>query len=238
MGVRIIAVLNRIDRQIVINFILILLLLATGTYAFIHYDLSAYFLQKERAIALIRSYHPYDEVVFIALQILQVVLAPIPGEFTGIIGGYLFGPLLGTIYSTIGLTIGSWLAFVIARIFGLPLVERVVKQETIRKYDYVLEHQGVMISFVLFLIPGFPKDCLCYILGLSHMKTWKFLAISTIGRLLGTVMLSVGGGLARNDHYKTVLVISIVCIVFVVLSYIYRDKWLENLKKGKVKGKD
>jgi uncharacterized membrane protein YdjX (TVP38/TMEM64 family) len=233
-----IAVPNRIDRQIVINVILILLLLATGTYAFIHFDLSAYFLQKERAIALIRSYHPYDEVVFIALQILQVALAPIPGEFTGIIGGYLFGPLLGTIYSTIGLTIGSWLAFVIARIFGLPLVERIVKPETIRKYDYALEHQGVLISFVLFLIPGFPKDCLCYILGLSHMKTWKFLIISTIGRLLGTVMLSVGGGLARNDNYKTVLIISIVCVVFVVLSYIYRDKWLENLKKGKAEGQD
>jgi uncharacterized membrane protein YdjX (TVP38/TMEM64 family) len=226
-----IAVPNRIDRQFVINVIIILLLLATGTYAFIHYDLSAYFLQKERAIALIRSYHPYDEVVFIALQILQVALAPIPGEFTGIIGGYLFGPLLGTIYSTIGLTIGSWLAFVIARIFGLPLVEKVVKPETIRKYDYVLEHQGVMISFILFIIPGFPKDCLCYILGLSHMKTWKFLTISTIGRLLGTVMLSVGGGLARNDNYKTVLIITIVCVVFIVLSYIYRDKWLEKLKK-------
>lgn len=224
---------NRIDRQVVINILLILLLLATGAYAFIHFDLSAYFLQKERAIALIRSYHPYDEVVFIVLQILQVALAPIPGEFTGIIGGYLFGPLLGTIYSTIGLTIGSWLAFVIARIFGLPLVEKVVKPETIQKYDYVLEHQGAMISFILFLIPGFPKDCLCYILGLSHMKTWKFLAISTIGRLMGTVMLSVGGGLARNDHYKTVLVISVVCVIFVVLSYIYRDKWLENLKKGK-----
>jgi uncharacterized membrane protein YdjX (TVP38/TMEM64 family) len=63
------------------------------------------------------------------------------------------------------------------------------------------------------------------------MKIWKFLIISTIGRLLGTVMLSVGGGLARNDNYKTVLIITLVCVVFIVLSYIYRDKWLEKLKK-------
>jgi len=223
--------LTRIDRKLIISVLLILCALTAGTYAFIHYNLSAYFLQKELTIALIRSYHPYDEVVFISLQVLQVVLAPIPGEFTGIIGGYLFGPLLGTLYSTIGLTAGSWLAFIIARIFGLPLVERVVKSKTIRKYDYVLEHQGTVISFVLFLIPGFPKDCLCYILGLSHMKTWKFLVISTIGRLLGTTMLSVGGGLARDDHYQAMLMIIFVCVVFMAVSYLYREKWLELLKK-------
>lgn len=223
--------LIRIYRRLLINALLILVVLMAGTYAFIHYDLSAYFRQKELVIALIRSYHPYDEVVFISLQILQVVLAPIPGEVTGIIGGYLFGPLLGTIYSTIGLTIGSWLAFVIARIFGLPLVERAVKPEIIRKYDYLVEHQGALVSFVLFLIPGFPKDYLCYILGLSHMRTWRFLVISTIGRLLGIVLLFIGGGFARNNHYKTLLMIIFVCVVFMVLSYIYRDKWLEMLKR-------
>lgn len=223
--------LTRIKCYYLINALLLLVLIASGTCAFIHYDLSAYFLHKERAIALINSYHPYDEVVFISLQILQVVLAPIPGEVTGIIGGYLFGPLLGTIYSTIGLAIGSWLAFAIARIFGLPLVELAVKPEIIRKYDYLVEHQGVLFSFVLFLIPGFPKDYLCYILGLSHMRTWIFLVISTIGRLLGTVLLSLGGGFARNNHYKTLLMIFFVSGVFMVLGYIYRDKWLKMLKR-------
>ena len=73
------------------------------------------------------------------VQILQVVAAPIPGEVTGLIGGYLYGPSIGTIYSTIGLTIGSWMAFVLARFFGLPLVEKAVKPSIIEKYDYFLE---------------------------------------------------------------------------------------------------
>ena len=63
---------------------------------------------------------------FMLLQVLQVIITPIPGEVTGLIGGYLYGPMLGTVYSTIGLTIGSWIAFILARAYGLPLVERVV----------------------------------------------------------------------------------------------------------------
>jgi uncharacterized membrane protein YdjX (TVP38/TMEM64 family) len=220
-----------ITRRFPIKILLLLGLIASGIFVFIHYDLYVDFLHKERAIAFIKSFHPYDELVFISLQILQVVVAPIPGELTGIIGGYLYGPLLGTIYSTIGLTLGSWLAFALARMFGLPLVEKTVKPEIIQKYDYLMEHQGLLVSFVLFLIPGFPKDYLCYIIGLSHIRTWTFLVISTIGRLLGTVLLSVSGSNARNNQYGALLMIIAVSGVFILVGYLYREKLLEMLRK-------
>ena len=102
--------------------ILALLVLVTlGTYLFTHYNWYVYFVDRDKAIQLITSFHPYDEVFLILLQIIQVVAAPIPGEATGLIGGYLYGPYLGTLYSTIGLTIGSWIAFILARFFGMPL---------------------------------------------------------------------------------------------------------------------
>lgn len=224
---------NPIKSRPNIKFLFLLLLIVAGTYFFIHYDLYVFFLHRKRATALIRSYHPYDGLVFIFLQILQVVFAPLPGEVSGVIGGYLYGPVMGTFYSTIGLTIGSWLAFVIARIFGLPLVEKAVKPEVLQKYDYLMEHRGTLLSFILFLIPGFPKDCLCYIMGLSHMKTWTFLVISTIGRLFGTVLLSLSGNYAQNGQYRTLLVIIIASSIFLLLGYLYRDKLLEMLKKDK-----
>jgi uncharacterized membrane protein YdjX (TVP38/TMEM64 family) len=226
-----------ITRRFLIKVLLFLGLIALGIFAFIHYDLYVNFVHKERAIAFIKSFHPYDEFVFISLQILQVVVAPIPGELTGIIGGYLYGSFLGTIYSTIGLTIGSWLAFALARMFGLPLVEKTVKPEIIQKYDYIMEHQGIFISFVLFLIPGFPKDYLCYIMGLSHMRTWTFLAISTIGRLFGTVLLSVSGGYARNNQYGALMMVFALSGVFILVGYLYREKLFELLKKEKQKSK-
>jgi uncharacterized membrane protein YdjX (TVP38/TMEM64 family) len=224
-----------INRRFPIKILLLLGLIASGIFVFIHYDLYVDFLHKERAIAFIKSFHPYDELVFISLQILQVVVAPIPGELTGIIGGYLYGSLLGTIYSTIGLTLGSWLAFAFARMFGLPLVEKTVKPEIIQKYDYIMEHQGVLVSFVLFLIPGFPKDYLCYIMGLSHMRTWTFLVISTIGRLLGTILLSISGSNARNNQYGALLMLIVVSGAFILVVYLYREKLLEMLRKRKTK---
>jgi uncharacterized membrane protein YdjX (TVP38/TMEM64 family) len=213
--------------------LLLLILIALGTYGFLHYDLYVYFIHKEKAIAFINSYHPYDELVFIFLQILQVVAAPIPGEVTGLIGGYLYGPLMGTIYSTIGLTIGSWLAFLLARIFGLPFVERIVKPEIIQKYDYVMEHRGVLISFILFLIPGFPKDCLCYIMGLSHMTITTFLIISTTGRLAGTILLSVCGSFAHHHRYGALIIAFSVSGIFIILAYLYREKLINILRRKK-----
>jgi uncharacterized membrane protein YdjX (TVP38/TMEM64 family) len=220
--------------RLALRILILLAFIILSTYLFIHYDLYVYFASQQKAIALINSFHPYDELVFIAFQILQVVAAPIPGEVTGLIGGYIYGACLGMIYSTIGLTIGSWIAFALARFFGLPLVEKVVKPAIIEKYDYFLEHRGLFVSFILFLIPGFPKDYLCYIMGASHMKTWHFLGISTAGRLLGTILLSVSGSYARNNQYIELLFIAGVSCLLLVIAYFYRDKLLEALKRRHV----
>ena len=219
------------NRRLALRTIFLLLITFLLTYIFIHYDFYIFFVDKQKAITFVNSFHPYDEVVFILLQILQVVVAHIPGEVTGLIGGYLYGPILGTVYSTIGLTIGSWIAFIIARFFGMPLVERVVTSDVLKKFDHFMEHRGILVSFFLFLIPGFPKDCLCYIMGVSHMPTWIFIVISTIGRLLGTVMLTMTGSCVRNGQYHALFIIIGVSTVVFAAAYFHRDKLLERLKK-------
>ena len=217
----------------ILKFVVAILFIVLLTYFVIHYNLHHFFISKQKLISFIKSYHPYDAFVFVILQILQVVFAPIPGEVTGIIGGYLYGPVLGTMYSTVGLTLGSWLAFILARFLGLPFVERAVKPEILQRYDYVMEHQGAVVSFVLFLIPGFPKDYLCYIMGLSHMKVWTFLVISTVGRLFGTILLSLSGSYARNNQYTGLLVLLSVSSVLALVAYLYREKLLEMIRKKK-----
>ena len=222
-------------RHYILGALALITFFGVGTWLFFHYDLHVLFSDRERAVEMITSHDPYDEIIFIALQILQVVFAPIPGEASGFIGGYLYGPLLGTIYSTIGLTLGSWIAFLLAHVFGLPLVERIVKPETLRKYDYVLEHKGVFIVFFLFLIPGIPKDFLCYVLGLSHMRLWTFLIISTVGRLFGTIMLSAFGSFARNNHFIPLVALLVITGLFLIVAYFYREKWLAKLRERATK---
>jgi len=205
---------------------------AAGAYLFYHFDLHTVFLDRAKVTQFIRSFGPWSALIFIVVQILQVILAPVPGEVTGLIGGYLFGPVLGTLYSTVGLGVGSWLAFLLARTLGLPFVEKVVKRSIIEKYDHFMEHQGTFVSFILFLIPGFPKDSLCYIMGLSHMKTSTFVVIATVGRLFGTLGLSVGGNFARGGQGLLLpLALGAVGLVL-LLAYVFRDRWLRLKKKG------
>ena len=226
-------VATSVNQRSILKVIFFLALVIIGTYLVIHYNFYHYLTHREEAIMFLRSFHPYDGIIFILLQILQVVVAPIPGEATGIIGGLLYGTLRGTVYSTIGLTIGSWIAFALAKTLGLPMVEKTVKPEILQKYDYVMEHKGILVSFILFLIPGFPKDCLCYILGMSHMRTWTFLIISTIGRLLGTILLTVTGSCAFNHQYKTLMVIGFISGVLILSGYLFHDRIQKLSRKRK-----
>ena len=137
-----------------------------------------YFLNPKVLKAFVLSFGPYAAVIFVVLQGLQVVFAPIPGEVTGFVGGLLFGKIVGTILSTIGLVLGSCLAFAIARWLGASFVHKIVKKEYIDRFDYFITHRGLYITFILFLIPGFPKDSLCYLLGLTKMRWVDFVLMN------------------------------------------------------------
>jgi len=188
----------------------LVIVIGVATYLFQYYDLHIYLTNTEKGIQFIKPFRPYSEIIFILLQIIQVLFAPLPGEATGFMGGYIYGVLLGTVYSTIGLSLGSWAAFLLARALGMPFVEKIFKAETIKKYDHFITHKGTYISFILFLIPGFPKDTLCYFLGLSHMSLGTFMIISSVGRLLGTFFLSASGASLRNDQMIVFIILLIL----------------------------
>jgi uncharacterized membrane protein YdjX (TVP38/TMEM64 family) len=216
-----------------LRLLLLAALVAAAAWGFVHFDLGRFFADREQTIRLLKSYGALSVMVFILLQVLQVILAPIPGEVTGFIGGYLYGPVLGTLYSTIGLTLGSWLAFGLAHWFGLPLVERFVRPSLVRKYDNFMAHQGTAVAFFLFLIPGFPKDSLCYILGLSHMKVGPFLVVCTVGRLLGTIGLSISGMIARDPcraNIPWMIALAAGSLLF-LLAYFWRREIIRHVRR-------
>ncbi len=212
---------------------LFVLLAIVGGSSFILYKtgLIGFFLNKEKITGFLHSLGPLSFIGFIFLQAAQVIISPIPGEVTGLIGGFLYGKVLGTVISTIGLTIGSIAAFSLSRYFGRPFTDKFVKKETMERYDYLLHHKGAFLVFLLFLIPGFPKDLLCYILGLGHLSTKEFLVISTLGRFMGTVLLTFGGDYLRHQQYYRFSILVGIAIVCILLSMVYRDKIENFLKK-------
>jgi len=180
---------------------------------------------------ILTSFGPYSPLVFILIQLSQVVIAPIPGGAVEFLGGYLFGIGAGLLYNMIGLLLGSWLAFSLARIFEKWVVERFVSPETLRKFDYLIGHEGVILSFLLFLIPCFPKDALCYILGLTPMGLGIFLIISTIGRIPGTLMATLQGAKAYDHQYMTLFILSGISALAILVFYVYHEEIHQLVKK-------
>lgn len=215
------------------------LVLLHNSLSTIGYDkFSVLLSDRENIRDFVASFGPLAPLAFIGLQIMQVVISPIPGEATGFIGGYLFGAIRGFIYSTIGLTLGSWLAFSISRLFTPYVTRRLGKTKIYDKFNFIVEHQGVIIAFIFFLLPGFPKDYLCYLLGLSLMPTNVFLIIVAVGRMPGTLMLALQGSKIFDQEYAIFFILLGIALAAVIVSYMAREKIYRLVQRLHAKNTD
>lgn len=135
----------------------------------------------------------FAPVVFVLLQALQVVLAPIPGGIIGVVGGLAFGGFLGSILGIIGITLGSIIAFFIARKFGRPAVAYFVDKKNLAKFDDFFVKNGAFTLFMIYILPFFPDDLFCYFAGLSKMDFKKFLIVTIVGRGINAIYLAYFG---------------------------------------------
>lgn len=193
-----------------------------------YYDI---FTDREQIKAVVTSFGTGAPVVFIIIQILQVLLAPFPGEATGFIGGFLFGATKGFFYSSIGLTVGSLINFTIGRFLGKRFVRKLIPPAQLERMDNIVKRQGVIVLFGLFVFPGFPKDYLCLFLGLSAIPLKVFILLTAIGRMPGTLMLSLQGSYIFEQRYGWFALILSVCLVLIFLAYRYRERlytWIDK----------
>ncbi len=189
------------------------------------------FKDRNHLRSYVESWGAWAPVAFIVIQAFQVVFAPIPGEFTGAIGGFIFGGVPTTLYSSLGLTIGSIVAFLAARVMGLPLVQLVVSEKSLEKFHFLTERRGALLALILFAIPGFPKDILSYILGVSPMGFPAFVTACALGRIPGTIMLSFSGSAVYNENWTFLIILSAVCAVVLGAVFVWRakiDSWLKR----------
>jgi uncharacterized membrane protein YdjX (TVP38/TMEM64 family) len=132
-------------------------------------------------------------------------------------------------------------AFAFSRTLGRPFVERFVPESALKRFDYLLNQKGAFLAFLLFLIPGTPKDYLCYILGLGQLSTLEFLVIGGVGQLFGTILLSFGGNFIRLEEYGRFFILLGIAVVGVLVALAYKDRlerlfreWHESSRRKKV----
>jgi uncharacterized membrane protein YdjX (TVP38/TMEM64 family) len=182
------------------------------------------FESKEHMRLYLQSWGSWAPIAFIALQMVQVLISPIPGELTGVVGGFFFGTWRAAVYSSFGLTLGSAIAFLLARLIGLPFVKLFIAPDHIAKLEFLAQARGQIALWALFILPGFPKDVLSYLLGLTPLPFLKFIIICCLGRLPGTVLLGVGGAALYKENWNLAITLVAVCIIFAVVFYFKREQ--------------
>ncbi len=140
----------------------------------------------------IKEYGLIGPIIFLLIQIVQVIFLFFPGGASCLAGTLAFGPIEGFFYNYIGLTLGSIVAYMLSKNFGLPLIKKLFKEETIKKYlKYVRNKKFEKIFFLGILLPGAPDDLLCYIAGISNLTFKKFLIIILLGKPLTLIFYSL-----------------------------------------------
>ncbi len=179
------------------------------------------------------SHGVFSYFAFLGITILQVVIAIIPGEPLEIAAGYAFGVLEGTILCIIGMLIGSVIVFGIVRYFGVRAVEVFFSKEKINSVKFLKNTKKLTyITYIIFLIPGTPKDLIGYFIGLTDMKLTTWITISTVARIPSIITSTVGGNaLGVQDYQFAIITFSITLIISAVGLLIYNR--ITDEKRGK-----
>lgn len=144
----------------------------------------------------------WGPLAYMGMVALQVILAVIPGEPFEIAGGYAFGAVEGTALCLTAATAGSLLVFLLVRIFGTRLVRVFFSQEQVQSLRFLKTSPKRDFLFLLiFMIPGTPKDLLCYFAGLTDIRLPVWLLICSLGRIPSLVTSTVGGDALGTQNY-------------------------------------
>lgn len=177
---------------------------------------------------ILRGFGVLAPAALVGLQVLQVVLAPIPGQVLGVVAGYLFGAWWGTLYSMIGITLGSTVAFWLSRRFGRPYVARIAHDEILTAFDDVPEESKRVVLFVVFLLPGLPDDAICFVGGLTNLPLWQLVGIAILGRTPAFFLVNVIGEFLATGRFSAAAAFTVVLTLLSVTGYLYRERLFDR----------
>lgn len=173
-------------------------------------------------------------IVYLVLQMLQIVVAIIPGGVIQILGGVLFDKLLGTVWCLLGVFLGELVVFLLVRRFGMPVVEAFIDKKGIKRLEFLNDSKKLELAvFILFLIPGVPKDALTYIAPLTRIKPSSFFLLSMLARSPAIIMSTFfGANLGEGNILEAVILFALVA-VFGIIGVLYSDRILMLVKDKK-----
>ena len=174
-------------------------------------------------------------LIFIGMMVFQVIIALVPGEPLEIGAGYAFGAVEGTLLCVAGVTIGSLLVFGLVRRFGIRLVEVFFDTGKIKQLKFLQNEKRLdLITFIVFFLPGTPKDLLTYFVGLTDIKLSKFIFTVSVARMPSIITSTVGGSALGIKRYELAAIVFGGTVVISLLGlFIYNKICKHRAKKDK-----
>lgn len=215
-------------------FLLLGILVAVPLYIYFgHYEIIEQFSSIEALQALFEAHHSHTILIYLALQILQIVICVIPGQALQLAAGYLFGFGMGFLWSFLGAAIGTVITFYLAKLLGRDAMDMIFGQ---RKIMEVLNNinckRGIIAVFVIYLIPGIPKDICTYAAGLSRIKIKPFLIVSMVGRTPGMMGSLLIGYQLLEGQYVGAMIVGALAVILFVLGVIFKDRILSLFNRA------
>lgn len=187
----------------------------------------------ERLVERVQNAGPAGVLILLGMQFLQIVVAFIPGEVVQLAAGLMYGPWLGALIILVGCVISSTIIYKLVHALGAPFVQGMVSTEHLEKFR-AFEKSGKLdiVVFILFLIPGMPKDVFTYIVPLTDMPYKKFITLTTIGRIPGVVGSTYAAAGFANGEVVGPIIVLVLLAVIAVVAIVFRDKILGAFHKG------
>ena len=180
---------------------------------------------RDKLTAYIGQFGMWAPFVFIGIQTLQVIAAPIPGNITGLVGGALFGMIWGSVYNSLSVILGSMFMFWLGNKYGMAAVNKFVKPETVEKYLPKIngrKARGFLLG--LFLVPFVPDDAICLLAGITDLTFLTFLGYIIIGRIPSCIITNAMGAGIYSGSTLTIAVFAVIYYVIVFTIYSNFDK--------------
>ena len=210
--------------------LLLLLFILVGLPLYIYFcqhQIIEQFSSLEAIEAFFDEYKTQSIFVYLALQILQIIICVLPGQGLQFAAGYMYGFWMGYLWSLIGAFIGTVITYYLAKILGHDAMHMIFGEERIQELLIKFNSKKAMILvFLFYLIPGLPKDLCSYVAGLSEMKLKPFLIISLVGRspaMMGSLLI---GRLVDIGGYTGAIIIAVFAVILFTLGVILRKKIL------------
>ena len=180
----------------------------------------------------VKAHGIWGDIAFVGMTLFQVVIAFVPGEPLEIGAGYAFGAIEGTILCVIGITLGSIITFVLVRKFGIRFVEIFFDFNKIKNLKFMQNEKKLgLIIFLIFFLPGTPKDLVTYFVGLTDIKLSHFMLLVSVARLPSVITSTLGGNALGGEKYFTAIVVFVITAILSGLGMLCYNIYTKNKSK-------